>query len=70
MGPFWRKRNRTIASVLSGGGNYGSFQAGAVQVPLEANIIPDLVGTSASALNSAFLAVDPTPEQAQQLGEI
>ena len=71
MGPFWRKRNRTIAFVLSGGGNYGSLQAGAVQVLLEANINPDmLVGTSAGALNSAFLAVDPTPEQAQRLGEI
>ena len=60
-----------IAFVLSGGGNRGALQVGALQVLLEAGIRPEmLVGTSAGALNAAFLAVDPTPAGAHRLGEI
>jgi len=60
-----------IAFVLSGGGNRGALQVGALQVLLETGIRPDmLVGTSAGAINAAFLATDPTPAGASRLGEI
>ncbi len=35
---FRRRKPRTIAFVLSGGGNYGALQVGALQVLLEAGI--------------------------------
>ena len=67
---FRRQRQRTIAFVLSGGANYGALQAGALQVLLEAGIHPNLlVGTSAGALNAAYLATDPTPDGARRLGD-
>lgn len=60
-----------LAFVLSGGGNYGALQAGALAVLLEHGIRPDLlVGVSAGALNAAFLATDPTAAGAQRLAEI
>lgn len=60
----------TLAFVLSGGGNYGSLQVGALQVLLERGITPDLlVGTSAGAMNATFLAVDPTPTSLHRLAE-
>ncbi len=46
--------------ALSGGGNLGAMQAGAMRALLEAGIKPDLlVGTSAGALNAAFYAAHP-----------
>jgi NTE family protein len=43
---------------LSGGGARGALQAGALRALLEADIRPDmLVGTSAGAINAAYLAV-------------
>ncbi len=46
-----------IAFVLSGAGNRGPLQVGAVRALLEAGIMPDLiVGTSAGALNGSVLA--------------
>jgi ribosomal protein S18 acetylase RimI-like enzyme len=60
-----------IAFVLSGGGPRGALQAGALQVLLEKGIRPDLiVGTSAGAINAAYLGIDPTPGGAQHLGEL
>ncbi len=60
-----------IAFVLSGGGNYGALQAGALYSLLERNIYPDLlVGTSAGALNAVFLAIEPSLTQVQRLAEI
>jgi NTE family protein len=57
-----------IAFVFSGGGNRGALQVGAVQVLLSRGIVPDiLVGTSAGAINAAYLAHDPTPATAQEL---
>ena len=57
-----------LAFVLSGGGNRGPLEVGALQVLLEHGIVPDmLVGSSAGAINAAFLAVDPTPETACEL---
>lgn len=52
-----------IAWSLSGGGNRGPIQVGAMRALFEAGIAPQmLVGTSAGALNAAFLASDPTRE--------
>jgi NTE family protein len=59
-----------VAIVLSGGGNRGALQAGAILALLERGIRPDLiVGTSAGALNAVALAADPTPEGARRLIE-
>jgi len=60
-----------IAFVLSGGGNLGALQVGALQVLMKEGIYPDmLVGASAGAVNVAFLASDPTLEGAKLLAEI
>jgi NTE family protein len=60
-----------IAFVLSGGGPRGALQAGALQILLEKGIRPDLlVGTSAGAINAAYLAADPTLAAAHRLGDI
>lgn len=56
------------AFVLSGGGNRGALQAGALEVLLAEGIVPDLlVGASVGAINAAFLAADPSPERAGAL---
>lgn len=60
-----------LAFVLSGGGNRGALQVGALQVLLEAGIRPDmLVGTSVGSVNAAFLACTPTRHGAYRLGEL
>jgi NTE family protein len=60
-----------LAFVLSGGGNRGPLEVGALQVLLERGIVPDmLVGTSAGAINAAFLACEPTVDTAQALGDL
>jgi NTE family protein len=60
--------NNMIAFVLSGGANYGALQAGALTVLLEKGINPDmLVGTSAGALNAAWLARDTSLAGARKL---
>lgn len=49
-----------IGFALSGGGNLGSMQAGAILGLVEAGIEPDLiVGSSVGALNAAFLSSRP-----------
>jgi predicted acylesterase/phospholipase RssA len=58
----------TVAFALSGGGNLGPMQAGAVVALLEAGITPDLlVGTSVGALNAAFLSSRPGLSGAHRL---
>jgi NTE family protein len=60
-----------IAWALSGGGNRGPIEVGAMRALFEAGIIPQiLVGTSAGALNSAFLASDPTAAGVERLAQI
>jgi NTE family protein len=60
-----------IAFVLSGGGNYGALQAGAIEILLAHNIYPDiLVGVSAGALNAAWLAGHPTLDGVLELQQI
>jgi predicted acylesterase/phospholipase RssA len=60
------------AFVLSGGASLGALHAGMLQALYERGIEPDvLVGTSAGALNAAFIASRPqTVATARQLGRI
>jgi NTE family protein len=60
-----------IAFVLSGGGNRGALQAGALQALFASGIQPDLiVGTSAGALNGAFIGLFPSQEGADRLADL
>ncbi len=61
-----------VAFVLSGGGSIGSIQVGMVHALYERGIAADLlVGSSAGALNAAFLASRPaTVATADQLAKI
>ncbi|MDW8102803.1 MAG: patatin-like phospholipase family protein [Anaerolineae bacterium] len=62
---------RPIAFVLSGGGNRGALEVGALQALFEHGIKPDmLVGTSAGAMNAAFIATNPSTEGAYRLGDL
>jgi len=60
-----------IAFVLSGGGNRGALEAGALVALFERGIRPEiLVGTSAGAVNAAALALNPTLDGARQVAEM
>lgn len=60
-----------IAFVLSGGGNRGALEVGALQALFGRGIQPDmLVGTSAGAMNAAFIAADPSLVGALTLGRL
>jgi NTE family protein len=53
----------TTAWVLRGGASFGAAQVGMARALIEAGHHPDLLfGTSAGALNAAYLAADPTLE--------
>src|SRR3954451_19509305 len=55
-----RTRPPTVAFVLSGGAALGAIQVGMLRALYERGIAPDLiVGTSAGALNGAFVASRP-----------
>lgn len=57
-----------IAFVFSGGGSRGAMEAGGVKALYEAGIRPDMVvGSSAGAMNAAFLAIDPSSGAAERL---
>lgn len=60
------------AFVLSGGASLGAIQVGMLRALYERGIAPDLiVGTSAGALNGAFIASRPqTTETAEALGTV
>jgi NTE family protein len=64
--------SRRTAFVLSGGASLGSIQVGMLEALYECGIRPDLIiGTSAGALNGAFLASRPqTVATARELGEV
>lgn len=56
------------AFVLSGGGNRGPLQAGALRALLRQGVTPDLiVGSSVGALNGLMLALEPSPAQVERL---
>jgi NTE family protein len=61
-----------VAFVLSGGASLGASQAGMLQALYEHGIRPDLlVGTSAGAINAAFIASRPqTPSTAAELQQV
>lgn len=60
-----------IAFVFSGGGSRGAMEAGGVKALYEAGLRPDIVvGSSAGAMNAAFLATDPSPEGVDRLCDI
>lgn len=59
------------AFVLSGGGNLGPVQVGALQALLESDIYPQMVvGCSAGALNAAYIARGASLEQLAQLAGV
>jgi NTE family protein len=61
-----------IAFVLSGGASLGAIQVGMLSALYERGILPDLiVGTSAGAMNGAFIASRPQAAQtADELGDV
>lgn len=59
------------ALVLSGAGNFGALQAGALEALLARGFKPDLiVGSSAGALNALYVALDPTTAGARKLQRV
>ncbi|MEO5724267.1 MAG: patatin-like phospholipase family protein [Ilumatobacteraceae bacterium] len=55
----------TVAFVLSGGGSLGAVQVGMLQALSERDISPDLlIGTSAGAINAAYVAGHGTERRA------
>ena len=65
-------RQPRTAFVLAGGASLGAMQAGMVRALYERGIAPDLlIGTSAGALNAAFLASRPaTVDTAEELAAV
>lgn len=62
---------KKIAFVLSGGGRIGSVQVGMARALFEFGIYPDVfIGTSVGAINSAYLAGNPTIEGVRELERI
>jgi predicted acylesterase/phospholipase RssA len=56
------------ALVLSGAGNFGALQAGALEAVPETDFLHDLiVGTSAGVLYGPLLACEPTPGGARRV---
>jgi NTE family protein len=65
------KPERKVAFVLSGGGNQGALEVGALLTLLEHDIRPDiLIGTSVGAINAAAIAINPTLEGGRWLADI
>jgi NTE family protein len=66
------RRRDTTAFVLSGGASLGAVQVGMLRALYERGIAPDLiVGTSAGALNGAFIASrEPAVATADELGDV
>jgi NTE family protein len=61
----------TTAWVLRGGASFGAAQVGMARALMEAGHYPDLLfGTSAGALNAAWLAADPTLPGAASLAHL
>lgn len=60
-----------VAFVLPGGGSLGAVQVGMLQALTETGIRPDLlIGTSAGAVNAAWMAARPDHDGAMELGVI
>lgn len=64
-------RKEKTVFVLSGGGNVGAVQVGALQALLESGVVPDaIVGTSIGALNGAFLASHADSDGMEELADV
>jgi NTE family protein len=62
---------RRVAFVLSGGGSLGAIQVGMLQALFEEGVKPDLlVGTSAGAVNAAWMAGHPDRDGVKELAAI
>lgn len=60
-----------LAYALSGGGNRGALQVGAVDALLHQNLAPQMVvGASIGAVNAAFIAHNPTAEGVRDLARL
>ncbi len=60
-----------IAFALSGGGNRGPIQVGAMRALFERGMVPEmLVGTSAGALNAAYIATNPSAQTNETLAQL
>jgi NTE family protein len=61
-----------VAFVLAGGGSLGAVQVGMLRALYERGVVPDMiVGTSAGAINGAFIASRPQTEAtADELADI
>jgi NTE family protein len=66
------EERQEVAFVLSGGASLGAIQVGMLRALYEHGVAPDLiVGTSAGALNAAFIASRPqAPATAEALAAI
>ena len=63
-----KKPRETTAFVLMGGGSLGAIQAGMLADLISNGLRPDMVvGVSAGALNGAFLAFDPSPDNVERM---
>lgn len=59
------------AFVLSGGGNRGPLQVGALKALLARGIMPELIaGSSVGAINGVYLAINPTLGQVEQMAQL
>jgi NTE family protein len=59
------------AFVLSGGGNRGPLQVGALKALLEHDIVPEMIaGSSVGSLNGVYLAIDPTLAQVEKMAAL
>jgi NTE family protein len=67
-----RAQNGPTAFVMAGGASLGAIEAGMLRALYERGIAPDfIVGTSAGALNAAFIASRPqTPATAEALADV
>jgi NTE family protein len=67
-----RAQNGPTAFVMAGGASLGAIEAGMLRALYERGIVPDfIVGTSAGALNAAFIASRPqTPATAEALADV
>ena len=65
-------KNSGTAFVMAGGASLGAIEAGMLRALYECGIVPDfIVGTSAGALNAAFVASRPqTPATAEALADV
>lgn len=69
--PFHQWLPRPTAFVLGGGASLGAVQVGQARAAFEAGLVPDrFVGTSAGAINAAFLASGWSMERIERLTEL